>query len=232
MDYHKKYIKYKTKYLQLKKHNMNGGAYPKDIPNFYIIHGIFKPTNLKYILNDGYIKIGKELPSKHLIMSTPEHPHDYIFGSVYFEDLKNLSYFWQSSIVLHPKLIWDHGCIFKCGWSGGILHKNDIIIKRHDIQFKKKIQQMHDFIKNPIGVIDKENAYMTHEIIFNKKINIKKYALMVTCNFCDDKNFKKIKKLIKDHNYKFKILNGNSPMPTLKELINNDCHKRSVVDEP
>jgi len=189
--------------------------------NYYIIHSVFKIKNLIKILEDGEIRIGKNLDKKYLSMSNPKEPLNYIFSNIYFEKLKNLEYFWQSSIVLDPKIIIEKGCIFKKSWSGDIIHKDDIKIKKNDNKLKEKIKKIYYYIKKPkdIPAIVKMNPYMTHEILFNDKISIKKYAIMITCNFCDDKTYKKLEKIIEKKKYNVVLKKGNSPMPTYKQII-------------
>lgn len=214
--YYNKYLKYKKKYILLKMINQTGGV--KN--NFYIIHSVFKFDNIFDILKTGIIDIGKNLPSDALNMSSPEYPLSHIFSNIYFDDIKNLSYFWQASIVLHPKIISDYGCIFHKGWSCDATYPSDIIIKKKDLEINKKLSKIKKYIKNPPIIPNVHTTpYTNHEILFDHSIPIKKYGLMITCNFCNDKDFNKIKRLVKKYGYHVKLLRGNVPMPTLNDLI-------------
>lgn len=193
----------------------------KHIPNFYIIHGVFKSGNMTKILNDGIIKSGSHLSSKYLSMSSSKYPLKHVFTSLYFEDLHNLTYFWQPSIVLHPKVLYECGGTFKKSWTGDAKHSGDIVIEKHDKNFSKKIRMIYKFIKNPTNIPDmiKKDPYMTHELMLNTNISLNRYAIMVVCGVCDDKTFNKLDRLVK-RKYNILTMKSNYPMPTLEDILN------------
>lgn len=193
----------------------------KHIPKFYIIHSVFKQGNLDKIINDGVIKAGATLPSKYLSMSDPKDPLKHIFTTLYFEDLHNLTFFWQPSIVLHPKLLYERGGTFKKSWSGDAKHPDDIVIEKYDKHFSEKILQIYKFIKNPVGISElaKKDPYTTHELMLNTNISLNKYAIMVVCGVCNDRRFVKLNNTVKKK-YDIHVMQNNYPMPIIKDILN------------
>lgn len=193
----------------------------KHIPNFYIIHGMFKRNNIFSILRDGKIKSGTDLVAEHsqryLSMSTSKNPLKYVFSGIYFEDIQNFSYFWQPSIILHPKVLYERGGIFKKSWSGDSVGPNDIIIEKHDKHFIKKINMIHEIVKNYVPDALSPLPFMAHELMLYSNIPLKKYTLMIVSGVCDDKYFNKLKK--SSTKCKIPLMRGNSPLPTLNSIL-------------
>ncbi len=67
MDYLDKYLKYKKKYINLK--NKKKLSDNKFSHKFYITHKTWS-SSIPHILNDGFIRAGKDIPKKFKILSS------------------------------------------------------------------------------------------------------------------------------------------------------------------
>ena len=123
MNYYNKYLKYKNKYLQLKNINQIGGS----INKYIFVHNTTTYDNLIEILKTGEIKISSQVDVKRRIR-TGESTHDFIYGNIYFYDIKNMTHFQDYSLILSPKLLQDYDMRFNKGWTG----KKIIEIKQKD----------------------------------------------------------------------------------------------------
>lgn len=188
---------------------------------FYFIHNTLTLETLEDVLKDGYIKLGKNVKTQHRKLS--DSKLDYVYGQIYFEDLDNIKYFWSPSIILHPKIMCDIEMEFHRGW-GALPTKSNHIIRKTDSESKirNKLNDIRKFLKDPkeLPTEIRKSFVFNHEVVFNKKISIKKYAVGITCNFADKKTMNKIKQIILDKKYKLKIIHGNYPMPKYDELLN------------
>ena len=218
IDYKQKYLKYKTKYNNLKN-------------NFYFIHNTSSIKTLISILKKGKILLGsdvKEDERKH----SGGKPMDYIFGHIYFEDLKNLSNTQDFAIILHPKIIKKYDIIFNKGWQAGPgdpKYKRSIqLLKSDDVNTRNiKITQIRKFLKNPhadpnISYIP-PNEFLQHEVVFDKPILLKDNIIGIICLLCDTvddrkKYFDKLQNIINEKYPNVKFYKSNA-MPLLKDLL-------------
>lgn len=139
---------------------------------------------------------------------------DYIYGHIYFEDLKNLSSGWIRFII-NPKNMFDQGFIFNKNW---VTYHNiySIHIKKTDsIPTIKKLNKIRQIIKNPESWLPE---IMQHEILFDKEIDLTKYLLAIICN-CSDDEINKIKSIIKDKPYKNTSFIIGKDFPSLDKLL-------------
>ena len=189
MDYYKKYIKYKTKYLQIKTINQKGGNKDK----FFFVYNTTKYDNLLNILKTGVLKISSKVSKKRRFRTSGKV--DNIYGSIYFKDLENLSHLPDYSILLSEKLLEDYDIRFNKGWTG-----NEIIsINKDDKESEKynKLEKVKEFLKDPKDFPEKlkePTGLMMHEAVFNKDIPIKEYLIGIVCNSCSEEEINKIKK--------------------------------------
>ena len=201
MPYKYKYIKYKTKYLNLKK-KMNTKLY-----NFYFIHSTTIFQNLLDILRTGILFPGKYLTLEQRKLYG-EEPSDYVYANIYFEDIKNIEYTLDYTLILHPKIMDVDGFFFNIGWQKFPLKKSEILaiessnnstikypqtgieISANDSPeiVNQKLKEIHDFLKNlklP-EILLSSPGIMHHEILFDHPINLSNSNLIgIICNYCD-----------------------------------------------
>lgn len=193
MDFYSKYIKYKTKYIQLKYNHFIGGS--KD--DFFFIHDTFNFDNLISILKDNQIKLSS-LVDKDRRFRSKDDNMNYIYGTIYFKSLNNLSHIPNFTLILSHKLLDDYKIIINKGWTGSQL----ITINLDDSPKKKykKLKFLKSWLKNPKGfpstLID-PSGLMMHEVLFEKNIPIDKYLIGITCNQCSQEQLNEIKKYTK-----------------------------------
>lgn len=230
----RKYKKYKTKYLNLKK------IINKEY-NFYFMHSTTVYQNLLNILKIGVIYPGKYVAPEQRKLSGEETESDYVFTNIYFEDIENIKHFQSYSLILHPKIIEENGFIFNKNWGAGPT-KDSIYInpQMNSSEINYKLKEIRNFLKNPIGlpdIIQQAPGFMHHEVLFDHPINLSNGNLIgIVCNYCDAsiwdwKTFEKlgkpsdeelilIKKTIMNKPYNnTKIFTRNSPLPKLNELL-------------
>ena len=238
MDYKEKYYKYKTKYLQLqnrinmsehgvdKNLNINNKQsnkldFTNELQNMYFVHNTKTIKSLLNIVKDGIIKPGKDVKDCFRFYSGGT-PQKYIYSNVYFGDLKNLE-FLKTSIILHPKLIYDYNITMTKGWMCAPV-KDSIIINKTDINSIKldKINQFKQMLlsNDIMEHVMTWPGFMQHEILFEKPIDVKKYVVAMVC---PSAHKTKLEKTIKKYGYNIKVI----PLETIK---NNELEK--VIIEP
>lgn len=225
--YFNKYKKYKKKYLELKNrtHDMK---IQREIPlgfdimsfPFYFIHQT-DPNNFKLILKSGVLKKGKDVPAKrrHGALAL-----NYVFTSIYFEDLNNISQFSSNAFIISPAILNDYDAGFNVGWRRDFDRETVILYKKDDAEIKE--QKIH-MIRNKLKQIDEEDedskiAYGWHnnEVLFQHEIPLDKYLIGIVCTSCKkDKYNEQINKLASKYN-DIPIITEKNPMPKLSQLIN------------
>lgn len=125
---------------------------------------------------------------------------------MYFDDLKTIPYLWGSSIVLHPKILCDFGVEYHEGWSGtGVkINKSDSskIINAKINRIRKSLRKQYDAQNDT----DKLSYPYRHEILFDKKIFLRKYAIAISCDARSDSVFDKILKIVRTKKYNFVVI--------------------------
>lgn len=209
--YYKKYKKYKKKYLNKKKIITK-----KDIlvpSHFYIVHETLSYNSLINILKEGIIKPGKDLPKEYRKLGG-DLDLDEIFTNIYFPSIKNLDCLPEFAIILHPKILLDYDGYFNELWHGGTDITSLKLDKTDEMKtLTVKIDKIKDFLKHPELLSNNLHTLpgsMKHEFIFKEPILIEKYLIGVECNFCDEKQINKIKKLV---NEDVQVLGINYPLP-------------------
>lgn len=171
MNYYNHYVKYKSKYKNLKK--SMSVIYPKY--NFNFLHTTKNLKNLKNILKEGLIKLGSDIPIEDKYLSGYEDEH-YIFANIYFKDLDNLEWFNDFSLIIKPEIIDYQQVMMIGGWGNkeiGIINPSDN--KEVKIQ---KLEQMKKYVLNPHDlpeILLSSPKYMQQEVRFTSPIDIKKY---------------------------------------------------------
>lgn len=204
------YIKYKNKYLELK----NNEPY---IDNFYFVHNTLNLSNIKSMIKDGILYIGKYVAKSRRKHSGGE-PMDYIYTNIYFDDLKNLSHFMDYSIILHPNIIHKYGAVFNRGWRVGPAKHYSTYFYKKDTPavFNKKIHEIKQFIENPstlTRLVREAPGLMHHEVLFKHNITLKDSLIGILCNWCPDDQVASLRKLLKKYGYgNVFIARINTPM--------------------
>jgi hypothetical protein len=211
MNYYDKYQKYKKKYMYLKNSKYD----------FYLVHDT-RFENLELILKSGKIKLGKNVPEEKR-KYCGDHPSDYIFTSIFFEDIKNLSHLGDFNLILHPKIVFEQKNTFNKGWEGGPSNNGISLSKKdsHEIT-NKKLEEIRKFLKNPTlpEKLKNFNSFLHHEVVFEEPIDIYGNLLAIECNSCDEKVINKLKSIMKEHKYDVPIYTKNFPLPKLQDLLN------------
>ena len=181
--------------------------------SFYFTHGTFFAKNMIAILKDGFIKPNKDIDPKFRVLGGGEELDD-IYGHIYFDEYPNtMPAYYEPCFILHPKILCDYGIKFYKSWGGSetIIDKNSPskIIKKYLENIRKYlINSINKIETRPDGTKFTRLWQYRHEIRFNKKISIRKYVIGIVCDdySCLEKDFKIIKQLIKEKNYKLTII--------------------------
>lgn len=220
INYYNQYIKYKNKYQKLKNMQKNY--------NFYFVHMTKNEKNLKNIIKSGYIKLGSDIPIKDKFLSGyVDEP--YIFANIIFDDLENLDFFRNYTLILSPKIIEDYNVYFLGGW--GNFNLTTISPSDTNNQKNQKINLIKQFISKPYDlpqIVLESPIIRQHEVRFDKSIDIKKYLIGIGIGHSDNpndidnyNNLEKIKKLLVKHGLThIKIFNYNQ-IPKYHDFIIN-----------
>lgn len=210
MNYYNHYIKYKSKYKNLKK--SMSVVYPKY--NFNFLHTTKNLKNLKNILKEGFIKLGSDVAIEDKYLSGYED-EPYIYANIYFKDSDNLEWFNDLSLVIKPEIIDEQIAILIGGWGNkeiGIINPTDS--KEVKIQ---KLERMKNYILNPYDLpklVLECPKYKQHEVRFTSPIDIKKNLEGISIGYNNEKErdekISKIKELLKKYDLeKVKIYSYN-----------------------
>jgi hypothetical protein len=214
--------------------------------NFYFVHTTTVFENLLDILKMDVIYPGKYVKKEQRQYYGSE-PSEYVYANIYFEDINNIEYPRNYTLILHPKIMDNNGFFFNKGWQkypygGPDIEQIDsitgdkikypqtgieIFANDSDIEKKQKIKQIHDFIKNPSlpKIFIEGHGTIQHEILFDHPIELINGNLLgIICD--DDKNIQQIKNIVKNKPYSnIKIYTKIGSMPSLNELLNNNYYK-------
>lgn len=196
---------------------------------FYFTHGTFFAKNMIAILKDGFIKPNKDIDPKFRILGGGEELDD-IYGHIYFDEYPNtMPTYFEPCFILHPKILCDFDIKIHKIWR---LNETTINKSNSPKKIKKELDDLRKYLINSANKIETHpdgsktisSWYYRHEILFNKKISIKKYVIGIVCDDCAclEKDFKIIKQLIKEKNYKLTIIRRirNKPFVDTPEYKN------------
>ncbi|AGF84815.1 hypothetical protein QJ854_gp967 [Moumouvirus goulette] len=232
---YKKYLKYKKKYLSLKK-SINQMS-EKIVFNYYFIH-MTSLDNLINILQDGIIYPNKNLPKKNRILSGSEQ--DFVYANMFIDDYDIYKTSHGPALLLHPKILYENGFYFNETWVGAVINnhkytaadghtsrdendnikvisKNSLHIKSTDIpvQINHKLNKIRQFLINP--TLPKVFAGITtHEVLFDHPIKLDNNLLAIVG--LDQKYLEKIKTIISDKPYNDVIFWNESTFPKLDDI--------------
>jgi transcription elongation factor len=102
------------------------------------------------------------------------------------QDLPNFGF----GLMFSDKLLYKRSFIFNDGWIGS-RNENSIIVKAKDGRDQKKIQ-----INKMKNVLTNMKRLFDYEILFKKKIKLRKYLIGIHCPNCDLKTQNKIKEIL------------------------------------
>lgn len=186
--------------------------------DFVFFHNTFDDNiTLIKILNDGEIKIGSKISTKQRKLSGGE-AMPYVFAMMQFDDLINLeNMYGGATLIISPKIIYDMDIYFNGGWRT-MLDEKSIAIKKNDdtIHKKDKIKIIHDLLEYKMKNKDRM-YYMSHEVLFPKNIDIKKYVIGI---ICQDGTKQTIKQIIHDKGYYIKDM-STEYIITHNKIINS-----------
>jgi hypothetical protein len=161
---------------------------------FYFSHATTL-RNLIKIINDGEVKFGHGLKYIDKISEGKKN----IYLNINFDDLKNMDSAPRNYILLISPSIITNGLRFNKGWT----HFEDyVVIDKNDVNVKDKIKKIHDWIKSPdLPEMISNASFMNHEILINKKINLKKYLIgIISFDFSNKKDMIKVRSALIDNN--------------------------------
>jgi hypothetical protein len=166
----------------------------------YIIHGT-TIKNLEDILISKYIEAN--INNKNKGMLELSQSVNQIFTQLLYRNLPNeniqIPYWFDCAIILDKKILKDYP--FYATITGGFLNNfNDAFIKnpkqniyakgKGNLQRMPNLKNLKNNIENTMNkyVILKSAQFMhSHEILFNKKISLKKYCKLIVCSIpCDN----------------------------------------------
>jgi hypothetical protein len=177
--------------------------------DFYFTHNSFFTKNMVQSLKDGYIRLGKDLPKKYRVLGGYE-PLNEIYGNILFDDLYKKQIYWGPTFIIKPEIVEKYDVGLRFGWQG-----DETLVKTSDSNniFWKKIDAMHKFLKEAklkvklgTGKITKRELHWQHEVVFRKKINIKKYVSTIIGDFFTNEELEIIRKIIDKKKYNIKII--------------------------
>lgn len=182
--------------------------------NFYFTHNPTLVAHIYKILEDGYIKRGKDLPQKyHITAGNDIKGHREVYGNIYFDNLMNRQEYWGNHFIINPNIVEKYDFGFRQGWQG---HELVVNVSDNNKIFWKKMDIIHDYLKNVNmmvkwinGKIRKRELYNLHEVVFRKNISIKKYVTAITCDIMTDVEMERIKKIITEKKYNIKLIRRN-----------------------
>ena len=153
---------------------------------FNFIHGT-SFQNMIQILSDGYLRIGTDIPSEeNKRLSNKDEPLKYIFGSMYFPDLKNIKRYPGFSLIISPFVLADQNIVFNKGWYGKINNQSIILDSNDGEKLNDNIRIIREILKDNMHIPTELNVqgWMTHEIMFEKNIKLKDYLIGIVCFDC------------------------------------------------
>lgn len=175
----------------------------------YSIHGTSLENTLT-ILEDGYI-----IPSKNPIMI--DEPIKQIFTQIIYRDIPNesiqKSYWWSCAFILNKNILKDlpfyatHMGGFSDNFQDGMdnIKGNRLAYGKGNLQRMPILTKLKTHINKYMESEEEQdnvNFIHSHEILFNKKISIKKYCMGITIHTPtpviykkNNKEYKKIEKL-------------------------------------
>lgn len=195
---YEKYRKYKFKYTRCKNVKEIIDVYP-----FHFIH-VTSYENLIDILNDGILRIGKELPRKNIRLSGGvKESAEHIFASIYFDDLNNIARYPSFALILNPYLLVRQNAAFNKGWYGEIVEGTTILNPDDEELFKLSVEKIRNTLEEEIYAPIQLNLYgwMTHEIMFQQNIDLRSYLIKISCIDSTNQQIENISQLIKKNKY-------------------------------
>ncbi len=157
----------------------------------YFSHQVGSLDSLKKILKSGMIKKGADLTKKERKLSGGI-PKNYIFCNIHFNDSRIKVPI--TSLIIKADVINENITIFNPVWYGSVYEKS-VIIKENStceeiIAGIFTIKQKYD--DDVASKLEKVNIkIMSHEILFEKTIDVKKYIDKIICHVDDASIIKK-----------------------------------------
>jgi hypothetical protein len=197
--YHNKYKKYVEKIVQMggKKECETAKDCGQSKKKFYFIHNPMGYSNMTEILKSGEMKLGSEVSKRRRKMSCKGFEN--IFTMIYFPDLKNIKH-WPG-LVFSQDLFYDYDLHVDAGWGNVPI----VDIKKEDTKREKNkaLKKIRAYVEKRELYLSEKLAkmlpdFMSNQVLFNKRIPLDKYLVAICgyCNFENDKDSEKIKKLL------------------------------------
>ncbi len=193
----------------------------------YIIHGTLTNYLIK-ILKDGYIDNKPDKP----VCSYDKHPNQ-IFSNLIFKgirDEENQSPYWfESAIILDLKILKEQPFYatvlggFCLKFKEGLERDDNIISGEGNLDKIPRLTKLKNHI-NKFKIPKFEDAPInfrySHEILFGKKISLKKYCICVVIHK-NDYHRKKIEKICNKLEIPIKYFDGKPGLDRFIDLINS-----------
>lgn len=234
---YKKYLKYKKKYLSLKK-RIDNSTHNEIIFNYYFIH-MTSFDNLINILQDGIIYPNKYLPKKYRVLSGSEQ--NFVYTNMFIDDYDIYKKSFGPTLLLHPKILYENGFYFNEAWVGNIVtgqkyesadghisynENNDVqVVSKNSLHIKPtnspleinhKLNKIRQFLINPTSLPKILSGINSHEILFDHPIQLDSNLLAIVN--LDPQYFNKIKNIIKDKPYGDVIFWNEPVFPKLDNI--------------
>jgi len=159
---------------------------------YYVVHST-SIENLPIILNTKILYANKYIDDKHMRIAGDEKL-PYVYTSLYISCSKKESF--GISLLFSPQILEKESFIFNYGWLTHPNNKSIYVASDDQVDIKKK------YIDTIINYVKITDNITHHEILFPARIILDDYLIGIICPKCDNDTVNKLKKILKNNNYK------------------------------
>ena len=193
MDLTGGYNRYKKRYIRLKRQALS----------FYIIHATRSLSAIERIVKEGTLRRGSELPEDSREFGAGQSM-PYVFGQMYFTDLRNLERFIDNTLILDGSITDNYTLYFNKGWHG-YMDADYVLYKGESMSQKvEELLKIREFLKNPDSIPEKIREFgghLVHEVLFEENLYIKPYLRGILCYGCNEGQLLNLKDLLEANDY-------------------------------
>ena len=156
--------------------------------DFFVIHMTKDKSNIYSILDSGILSLGKDVPPEIRNLWRDDEGQPYVFGNIYFKDLKNIEVVPNFTFIFSSKIFDDFDVGFNELWQGAITDKTIMLYKDDSKEIRaKKMKRIRSFLKKPflLGDTVPIAGVSKHELVIDEPIDLQKYLIAVICDSCD-----------------------------------------------
>jgi hypothetical protein len=169
--------------------------------HFELYHRTRTIKALISILKDNVILMGNQVDAKKRYLSGGI-PIPHVFMNINFLDINNVQDLISNTLIFDEHIIDKYDIAFNDAMWSHIRPESIIINHKSSSNIKrKKIEQVKQLIINKMNSAQFKGMpnLLTHEVVFSKPVNVKKYLKKIICW----KKYKKlVEKTLKEYGYK------------------------------